>query len=677
LLGAALCWSAHAQSPGAVSDTESGGGAAALSQAALLEPADGAVIGDNLAQLKWAPGEGALAYKIELASACRTNVFYSGVSNLPIDVALDNGDDAWTVTATEVQNSIVSSGCAVLSWDAVANATSYEVDVTMPDGSVREFPAATTNLTLPLWLPQGQYAWQVIARASQGPIAMPVAMLTVDGDAPVVTNIAVSSNTATLRVAAAPGWAHRLEASVDLTNWQTVARSASLSGGQDGGIHLADTNRSLYPNRFYRVAKDAELKARLVIFSDSHLMDSSLLINDGPAFQCWASTERKLLQQSPAIMDEMVRQTLKAHPDIVLVCGDLTKDGELVGHQAMANRFNQLRAAGIKVYVCPGNHDINNPFAYAFDGYFMNSVPTVTPSDFASVYGDCGYKDAIARDPSSLSYVAEPVDGLWILSMDSVHYELGYPYSGGYFDDSRLSWITNQLALAQSQGKTVLGMMHHAILEHCENQKNMNPDRVLDNFEQVSEVFASYGMRVVFTGHTHEQDIAKADCLVPVSGTIQVKPLFDIGTGSIATFPCPFRIADLTTKGALIVRSSHISSINYDLGGVDLQTFASNQLRSRVQGSAFSILMSRPFNLSYQEAEWLAPTMTEVLLMRNQGDESLSKMSTSSQDIMRLLHGSGDDSLNSVYSNLNAMSNDAAPADNNLVIDMTTGRTVP
>jgi hypothetical protein len=273
--------------------------------------------------------------------------------------------------------------------------------------------------------------------------------------------------------------------------------------------------------------------------------------------------------------------------------------------------------------------------------------------------------------------VAEPVDGLWILSMDSVHYELGYPYSGGYFNDTRFSWITNQLALARSQGKTVLGMMHHAILEHYENQKSMGSDRVLDNFEQVSEVFASYGMRIVFTGHTHEQDIAKADCLVPVAGTIQVKPLFDIGTGSIVTFPCPFRIADLTTAGALIIRSSHISSINYDLGGVDFQTFASNQLRVRFQSSAISMLLSRPFRLNYQEAAWLAPTMTEVLLLHNLGDESLSKMTTSSQDTMSTLYDSGDDALISAYSTLNAMVNDPDPADNNLIIDLPTGKTAP
>jgi DNA repair exonuclease SbcCD nuclease subunit len=39
--------------------------------------------------------------------------------------------------------------------------------------------------------------------------------------------------------------------------------------------------------------------------------------------------------------------------------GDHTKDGELINHESVKDLLQQLADAGIKVFVVPGNHDIN------------------------------------------------------------------------------------------------------------------------------------------------------------------------------------------------------------------------------------------------------------------------------------------------------------------------------
>lgn len=45
-----------------------------------------------------------------------------------------------------------------------------------------------------------------------------------------------------------------------------------------------------------------------------------------------------------------------------MISGDLTKDGEKEGHEALAARLEALKQAvpGLKVYVVPGNHDLRN-----------------------------------------------------------------------------------------------------------------------------------------------------------------------------------------------------------------------------------------------------------------------------------------------------------------------------
>lgn len=46
-----------------------------------------------------------------------------------------------------------------------------------------------------------------------------------------------------------------------------------------------------------------------------------------------------------------------AKPDLVLITGDLTKDGEQLSHQYVISKLDELRDLGIKTLVIPGNHD--------------------------------------------------------------------------------------------------------------------------------------------------------------------------------------------------------------------------------------------------------------------------------------------------------------------------------
>ena len=424
--------------------------------------------------------------------------------------------------------------------------------------------------------------------------------------------------------------------------------------------------------QFFRLRANVEAhfpKLRIGVFSDPHYMAPSLLVKDGTAFQAELLLARKLLAQSHAIMEQVTLEMVQANPQIVLVPGDLSKDGELISHQEVAGYLRQIQAAGARVFVCPGNHDINNPHALSYDGATISPVPKISPADFASIYADFGFRDALARDPTSLSYVAEPVPGLWILSLDSCRYDpvsnSVAPYAGGAFDPARLAWITSQLAAARSQGKFVIAMMHHGLIEHFAGEKSIFPGYVLDSYRQVGQLFADFGVKLVFTGHFHSQDVVQANF---DSGS-----LFDIKTGSTITSPCPYRMLDLETNGNLRIASRLITNIAENVGEVGFPAYAASVIQSSLLVVARNMVLSPPYRLPLADAGLYAPAMAEAFFSHYQGDEGSRPVSASTQQTIATLRAKGDLISSMVADAMTSMLTDLPPADNDLTISLVTG----
>ncbi len=171
--------------------------------------------------------------------------------------------------------------------------------------------------------------------------------------------------------------------------------------------------------------QDSNLQAQIAKFAsiaDIHYFNPDLLIQDGTAFQSYIMQDRKLIAESDAITQAIVAEIKTLDLDFIIVPGDLTKDGAKVSHEALADYFKEIETAGIQIFVTPGNHDINNPHALQYDSEAVQAVATVSPEEFKTIYADYGFDEAIAKDDHSLSYVAEPVDGVWIIAMDICKY---------------------------------------------------------------------------------------------------------------------------------------------------------------------------------------------------------------------------------------------------------------
>jgi 3',5'-cyclic AMP phosphodiesterase CpdA len=400
-------------------------------------------------------------------------------------------------------------------------------------------------------------------------------------------------------------------------------------------------------------------EARFAVISYPHYYDTSLGTS-GEAFEEVLRSDRKLLQDTAGLLDLAIDDVLASGVDFVLIPGDLTKDGEVVNHEGVTAALARLREAGVEVYVVPGNHDTNNPEAFEFRGAERIPVPAVSQEEFAHVYHEFGYGEAMMADETSLSYVAEPVDGLWILALDSTRSEENEPggeeVTGGAFTQAQVEWIEEVLQEAQAEGAAVIGMMHHGVVEHWDGQAKLHPEYLVEDHAWVGELLASYGVRAVFTGHYHAQDVALAD--YGENGF-----LYDIETGSVATAPCPIRYCELSGD-ELVVRSETI--VDRLKPGTDFGAEARAFVLSTIASEAYDI--SRSYKVSEEQSRYIADHLAPAFVAHYEGDEDPSakpEIDNSKLDLWAEFIWSQQRYV------ADGLWDDPAPADNDVVLPLT------
>ena len=172
---------------------------------------------------------------------------------------------------------------------------------------------------------------------------------------------------------------------------------------------------------------------KIAVMSDTHYLSPSM-IKDTQDYTDALNSDRKILTESSYVNLELLDAVREDKPDVLLVSGDLTKDGEQECHAALAKQLQQLQQdiPGLKIYVINGNHDIRNYNAKNFNTPDGKAVPATRthPEDFKRIY-DFIYSDptviatftpAAGNEAGGLSYVARPVEGLTIIAMDTCRY---------------------------------------------------------------------------------------------------------------------------------------------------------------------------------------------------------------------------------------------------------------
>ena len=306
---------------------------------------------------------------------------------------------------------------------------------------------------------------------------------------------------------------------------------------------------------------------KMAIISDLHVMAPQLLVKDGNAMEEYLSRDRKMLRESAEILDTLVLDIIQQRPHLVLVTGDLTKDGERVSHELVASQLRRLLDAGIDVLVVPGNHDINNPDAKVFDGEQTRYTDTITRNEFAQIYHDMGYDDQSQRDDMTLSYRRDVNDRLTILAIDACMDRLNtfvsrgdtadHTKASGSLEPSTQQWLTEQASEAVSNGRRVIAMMHHHLVPHFHMEETLAAPYMVDGSGQLCRRLVEAGVHVIFTGHLHISDISQT--------THHSGDMVEVATAAAVGYPCQWRIATCNTSaGKMQLRTITLHSLPSD-----------------------------------------------------------------------------------------------------------------
>lgn len=357
----------------------------------------------------------------------------------------------------------------------------------------------------------------------------------------------------------------------------------------------------------------ASAQIKMGVITDIHYL-SEQLMDDGEALEKYTALSGKNVKAIPEVLDKVLADYLESEIEVLLICGDMTKDGERQSHLDFVEKLKLLKEKGIRIFVVPGNHDINMPNAVGYKGNEMYKVDNISADDFEKIYGDCGYNKALSRDDSSLSYLAELDDKTWLLAIDAARYS---EYERKSISSGRIlpqteEWIIDVLHEAKEKGIQVIGMMHWGLTEHIIYQSEFFEQYLVDDWWHFAKVFADNGMKAIFTGHFHSNDISAF--ISEDDNTI-----YDIETGTLSSFPFAYRYVDLY-RDRMSIKTKNITEIpsNLNLSEEDrvrMKSLANRQAAAKLEGGRF--------DLSPDLLPIFSEILSQLFVLHLYGDEQL------------------------------------------------------
>ncbi|MGN0373671.1 MAG: metallophosphoesterase [Enterocloster sp.] len=269
---------------------------------------------------------------------------------------------------------------------------------------------------------------------------------------------------------------------------------------------------------------------RIVLMTDIHYLARSLTDN-GEAFRSMVEHgDGKLTNYVWEITDAAFGEIEMLNPDVLILAGDLSLDGEKKSHEELAKKLDEVEKNGITVVVIPGNHDINNPHASAFSERDRYPAEPTSPSDFERIYGEFGYKEAGSRDPNSLSYTYDLDPSMRLLMLDTCQYTPRNKV-GGMIKTETYEWIGKQLDKAREDGVILLPVGHHNLLDES---KVYVDDCTIEHSDELIDMLESENIPLFLSGHLHVQHFMQHNDM----------GIYEIVTSSLSTPPCQYGVLE-------------------------------------------------------------------------------------------------------------------------------------
>lgn len=253
-------------------------------------------------------------------------------------------------------------------------------------------------------------------------------------------------------------------------------------------------------------------KISFYLISDSHYVSKKNWV-EGKPFTFRERSDQIALKSTPEILDAYIEKVIDdGGTDTVLFLGDNINNCDMNSHYEFKERLERLTAAGKKVYVIYATHDYsgegedNNWFKglrYTETG--TEPLESMKKSGLYDFYFDYGPKQAISVHRESGSYTVKLGGGVRLIAIIDNGDGGGYC---GLFEDG-VRWLKNELRDAKESGDHVLLAVHHPVLPPWEVFRRVADHELYGGYRELWTLMCEENVRVVFTGHTHVQNIRK------------------------------------------------------------------------------------------------------------------------------------------------------------------------
>lgn len=278
-------------------------------------------------------------------------------------------------------------------------------------------------------------------------------------------------------------------------------------------------------------AKNDSDEFGFAVASDTHYVHPVKQAGTTLADEGWVTTfnseSESLTNQSGFIIDEFLKECAENPKcQFVLITGDLATHGRnyVSEHEAVAAKFRKFeKETGKQVYVINGNHDN------------AKDMP-VDHKKFTEIYHEFGYDEALSTDEGTCSYSANLNDEYTLVVLDTCDERYRVVPNN---DITRMDWAVKQIKAAKKQGKKVIMIMHHNLLEHNPFQKLNEKNYVVNTPYSFAGLLADLGVKLVFSGHTHCNNVKSYTSFLG-------NTIYDFSMSSLGNFPAEYKYFNVT-----------------------------------------------------------------------------------------------------------------------------------
>lgn len=351
-----------------------------------------------------------------------------------------------------------------------------------------------------------------------------------------------------------------------------------------------------------------------VIATDLHYISPKADVDGELSDICEAKGDLKQMKYASEIIDAFIDEVIKYKPSGgLIICGDLTYNGEMVSHIDLMKKFQTILDNGINIYVIPGNHDIKNYNAYKYKATQKIPIKSVSQKTFKEIYFNCGFRNALYSDDYSISYISQVSDDLWLLMLDTNFYQENNwknPVAiKGRISESTYEWIEQHLKEAKQKNIKVMAVTHHSLVDHNDL---LNVGYTLEDNQRLVELYAKYNVVLNLSGHLHIQHIKPG-----YSRKIPNKRVYDIATSSLLVCRNQYAILRYESKKSIYYKTKVLDTSRWafekgilDNNLLNFNYYSYNYAYSQTYKKIYYELLRR--HLTEYEAKMMSSTLSKL-----------------------------------------------------------------